>query len=1101
MLVLLVTIGCSKRDTLFHAMPSNQTDIRFKNLIKETEDFNVLTYGYLYNGGGIAIGDLNNDGLPDIYFTGNMVGSRLYINKGAWKFEEMAKEAGVFAEGFWNTGVTMADVNGDGYLDIYVCRSAFKDRNARRNLLFINNGPSEDSGKITFTEKASHYGVDDFGYSTQASFFDYDRDGDLDLYLLNHSTQEYAGFSQITASFKKRKSGSYSDKLYRNDNGTFKDVSNEAGLISNVLGFGLGVSLSDINNDGWLDIYVGNDYNEQDYLYLNNQDGTFSEKLETYLGHVSLFSMGTDMADINNDGYTDLITLDMLPESNERQKMVLGADNYDKYNLLVQSGFYNQTMRNMLQLNQNGQHFSEIGQFSGISNTDWSWAPLFADFDNDGFKDLYITNGYKREYINMDFMNFAVQEKLKENRTGTQTAVLDLVEQIPATVQENYIYRNNGNLHFTKMNAPWGMSQKSLSNGAAYADLDNDGDLDLVVNNIDEEAFVYQNQSERLTDNHFLRIQLKGEGKNTFGIGSRVELLLENGQQLVQELVPTRGYQSSMDYTLVFGLGNETQIDSVMVTWPDGKIQTLTQVTSNQTLELRQSQAAAVHIWQENSTPLFQNRTQDSLLPYVHRENSFVDFKREQLLPHLLSTQGPRMAKGDMDNDGLEDLFIGGAKGSSGTLFRQTANGEFIGTNQDLFEKDHLSEDIAALFFDADNDGDLDLYVASGGNAYDTNSPALLDRLYRNNGSGQFTKDVDALPPMTNSSSCVVGSDYDQDGDVDLFVGGRLVPGKYPTSPSSYLLENDGNGNFTDRTAQLAPNLQQAGMITDAIWTDFNGDGHQDLIVVGEWMTIRFFANTDGQLKETTSTMPGMENLYGWWNRIHEMDLDADGNPDYILGNFGLNSQLKANPAEPITLYAKDFDQNGALDPITCSYVMGESYPIFSKDDLLGQLPSLKGKYVNYADYANATITDIFTAEELDGALIFKAKTLETGWLHNQGNGSFQFKKLPKEAQYAPIYGIHSADYNEDGHMDIILAGNFYGTRVKHGRYDANTGVLLIGDGTGNFQALSQGKSGFLLRGEIRDIDELTTKNGEHLFIFTRNNDIPALYEKERHSE
>ena len=1073
--------------TLFTLMDADDTGIKFRNILKETEQFNVLEYGYLYNGGGVAIGDINNDSLPDIYFTGNMVGSRLYLNKGDWKFKEIAKEAGVFAEGLWNTGTTMADVNADGLLDIYVCRSAAKDAAKRRNQLFINNGD------LTFTERGAEFGVDDSGYSTHAAFFDYDKDGDLDLYVLNHSTQEYAGFGQITPQLKNRKNTAYSDKLYKNEQGKFTDVSEQAGLISNVLGFGLGIGISDLNNDGWPDIYVSNDYNEQDYLYINNADGTFSERLEEFIGHTSLFSMGSDIADINNDGYTDIMTLDMLPEDNYRQKMVSGPDNYDKYNLLVTSGFYNQTMRNMLQLNDKGVSFSEIGQFAGISNTDWSWASLFADLDNDGYKDLFITNGYKRDYTNMDFMNYAVQEKLNENRTGQRTAIMELLEKIPSTVVENYTYHNSGKLKFTKVNQEWGMDQKSLSNGAAYADLDNDGDLDLVVNNIEAAPFVYKNNANTFNENRYLKIRLVGNDANTFGVGSKVQLFADQQQQ-VQELLPSRGYQSSVDYQLVFGLGNSSTIDSLTIEWPDGDLQMLTDIKANTTLTLYQKDAieASGEIEQRRHTFLT-SLEKDSLIEFRHIENNFTDFKREQLLPHKLSTQGPKMAKADVNGDGLEDLFIGGAKGTAAKLFFQTTSGAFRITNEALFARDSNSEDLGAVFFDADNDGDMDLYVVSGGADFDPQAPSLQDRIYFNNGQGSFVKRVEALPEMLSSGSCVSTADYDSDGDLDLFVGGRLVPGRYPTAARSYVLENDGSGNFIDATENVHPGLKAPGMVTDAIWTDINGDTEKDLILVGEWMDIRIFENTAGKLNEIT-TAAGVANTAGWWNTITAGDFDNDGDTDFILGNFGANSQLKASPHEPVELYVSDFDGNGSLDPVLCSYVMGESFPVFSKDDLVAQLNALKSRYVNYADYAGQKMTDIFSEQQLKDAEILKATHFESSYLENLGDATFRLTALPGQVQFSPIYSIVNKDINADGNQDLILSGNFFGTRVKYGRYDANRGLVMLGDGMGQFSVQSIAASGLHIRGEVRDALILAQADGKQLILFAQNNDAIQVY-------
>jgi hypothetical protein len=1096
LIVFLAVCSCQNEDTSkqFTLLSPSSTNIKFKNRVQETQEFNVLQYGYLYNGGGVSVGDINNDGLSDIYFTGNMVGSHLYLNQGDLEFKEIAKEAGVFAEGLWNTGTTMADVNADGFLDIYVCRSAAQSPSKRRNLLFINNGPSESSGQVTFTEKAEEYGIDDSGYSTQGAFFDYDKDGDLDLYVLNHSTQEYAGFGQITASLKSRKNEAYSDKLYRNDDGKFVEISEKAGLISNVLGFGLGVAISDLNNDGWPDIYISNDYNEQDYLYINNTDGTFSESLEKYIGHTSLFSMGSDIADINNDGFTDIMTLDMLPEGNQRQKMVSGPDNYDKYQLLVNSGFYNQTMRNMLQLNTGGNSFSEIGQFAGISNTDWSWASLFADFNNDGHKDVFITNGYKRDYTNMDFMNFAVQKKLEENKTGKQTAIMELIQEIPSTVVENYTYENNGDLTFTKRNEDWGLDQESLSNGAAYADLDNDGDLDLVVNNMEQEAFVYRNNSEALVQNNYLKIVLKGEGANTFGIGTKVFVQVGE-KRLTQECMPTRGYQSSVDYPLVFGLGKRDTIANVMVQWPNAKEQTLNNIRLNQTLVLEQKNAS-----QQKEKPLktnltyFTDVTQDSLISFVHRENSFVDFKREQLLPHKISTLGPKIAKADINNDGLEDLFVGGAKGSVGSLFVQKPSGGFVISELPSFKKDAMSEDLDALFFDADGDSDMDLYVVSGGGDYTINAPELQDRLYFNNGKGNFTKREGALPEMFVSGSCVTATDFDNDGDIDLFIGGRLVPGRYPNAPRSYVLKNNGKGNFTDVTNDMNKELLSPGMVTDAIWTDFDDDNKDDLILVGEWMAIRVFKNADGVLKEITQES-GTANSNGWWSKITPADFDNDGDTDYMLGNFGLNSQLKASKDEPVELYVKDFDGNGSLDPIMCSYILGESYPVFSKDDLVGQLSGLKTRYNNYSDYSNQKITDIFTSEDLSDATVLRASTFASSYMENLGDGTFRITPLATEAQFAPVYSIVAEDFNGDGNLDAVIAGNFFGTRVKYGRYDASKGNLLFGNGNGRFKTAGTRESGLKVNGEVRDIEIVTLKNKRQLLLFAQNNDPIKVYD------
>ncbi|WP_199913359.1 VCBS repeat-containing protein [Flagellimonas amoyensis] len=1066
-------------DKRFTLLDPDDTGVSFVNILRETETFNVFEYGYMYNGGGGAVGDLNNDGLPDIYFTGNMVGSHLYINQGDFRFKEMAKEAGVYAEGLWNTGTTMADVNSDGLLDIYVCRSAAKDPANRRNLLFINNGD------LTFTESAKEYGIDDSGYSTQGVFFDYDGDGDLDLYVLNHSTQDYAGFSQITSTLKKKSNDAFSDKLYRNDNGFFTDVSQSAGLVSNVLGFGLGVAVSDINNDGWLDLYISNDYNEQDYLYINNGNGTFKESLEEYMEHVSQFSMGSDAADINNDGFIDIVTLDMLPEGNLRQKMVLGPDNYDKYSLLAKTGFHNQSMRNMLQLNNGGKSFSEIGQLSGISNTDWSWAPLFADFDLDGQKDLFISNGYKRDYTNMDFMNFAVQERLKAKKTRKDIEVMNLIKEIPPIVEENYIYQNKGNLTFAKMNREWGLDQKTLSNGAAYADLDNDGDLDLIVNNIDEKASIYRNNSRETGDNGFLKIQLKGQKGNSFGIGAKVVLKLED-EIMVQEMITTRGYQSSVEPNMIFGVGKAQKVDELSIVWPDGRKQTLKDIPINQTVVLQHKEATNGNMDTEEAhmKPYFTEVALDSIIPYAHKENPYVDFRRDRLLPHMLSTQGPRLTVADVNGDGLDDIFIGGAKGSPGKLYIQTASGEFMATNEALFEQDQNSEDVEALFFDADRDGDMDLYVTSGGNEFEKDDAHLQDRLYLNVGKGRFEKKQDFLPVMTTSTASVVANDFDKDGDLDLFVGGRLVPGEYPFAPKSYILENAGNGQFKDVTKTVAPDLEHLGMITDALWSDYDSDGTEELIIVGEFMGIRLFKYQNGTFTEHKDS--GLTNTEGWWNTIKAGDFDNDGDIDYVLGNYGLNTQLTPSTDAPLEIYAKDFDGNGSIDPILCSYFDGRRYPVFSKDDLVEQLSMLKSRYVNYSDYADQQLTDIFPQDVLNTALVLKAVNFHSSYMENLGNGKFKLHSLPQMAQFAPVHAMAVNDFNGDGNLDVLLAGNFYGNRVKFGRIDANSGTLLLGKGNGEFD-VEKNNSGLMVKGEVRDLGTIDHKNKGKVILFAIN--------------
>lgn len=1074
--------GCADNDShQFTLLSGSRTGIHFKNIVKESGAANVLNYAYFYNGGGVAIGDINNDGLPDILFTGNMVANRLYLNKGNFKFEDITEKSGIAKMQGWCTGAVMADVNGDGKPDIYICRSADINPEKRKNLLFINNGD------LSFTEKAEEYGLADQGYSTQAAFFDYDKDGDLDLILINHSLQQYARGAFENTALRRETNPAFATKLYRNDNGHFSDVSSKAGISSNVLSFGLGLAVSDINNDGWPDVYISNDFNEPDYLFINNKDGSFSEKLSECMDEVSLFSMGSDCADYNNDGYTDLVTLDMLDEDNHNQKMHSGAENFNKFQMLFQKGFYYQYSRNMLHKNNGDGTFSEIGQLAGVSNTGWSWASLFADFDNDGYKDLFITNGYKKDFTDMDFIKYSIIHQ--HSGSNPEELQLDLLNKMHPLILPHYIFQNKGGNTFVKKARDWGFDLSSISAGAAYADLDNDGSLDLVVNNMDEEAGIYKNNARRYeVGNNYLKIKLEGNNQNTSGIGTKIKVYCA-GNLYYQEEQPSRGFQSSVDPVLNFGIGDHTAIDSIIVIWPDDRMQKLQSVKPNQLLTIKIGEANGV--WKYDSAKTGKKYFSPApAIPFTHKENGYNDFAQQKLLPAYLSRQGPCLARADVNHDGREDLFIGGAKGQPSQLFIQTADGNFIQKPEPAVARDSACETVVALFFDADGDGDMDLYAGSGGYEFAQQDPALQDRLYLNDGKGNFTKPEKALPDLSFSKGCIKAADINGDGAPDLFVGGRLVPGQYPQTPPSKILINNGRGIFTDMTDSIAPALKNTGMVTDAVWADLDNDHKPDLIVVGEWMPVKIFMNRQGKLVDASSSYIHFPSA-GWWNSICAADFDKDGDTDLVIGNTGLNTQFKTSDKEPMTLYYKDFDGNGIIDPILCYYIQGASYPAASRDDLMDQIPSLKKKFLEYHAYADATIHDIFSPDQLKDAGVLKAETMETVYLENRGKEGFVLKHLPMEAQYAPVYAIAAADINHDGNTDLILGGNNSWTRIKFGRYRANHGMVLTGDGKGNFSYLPQVQSGLNIRADIRSLQIIPAK-GKQMLIAGAN-DAPVI--------
>ncbi len=1088
-LVLLLFFSCKPEEKegvhLFTLLSPSATNVEFINRLTETEESNIIEYLYFNNGAGVAAGDINNDGLIDLYFTSNQKPNKLYLNRGNLKFEDITDAAGVAGSGDWKTGVTMADVNGDGLLDIYVCQvGKYKNFNGR-NQLFINQG------NLTYKEEAYDYGLDFQGFSTQAAFFDYDMDGDLDMYLLNHSVHTSRSYGDVSLRFDHDSLAG--DRLFRNDEvdgkRVFHDVTNQAGIYSSQIGYGLGVNICDINNDGLPDIFVSNDFHENDYLYINNGNGTFSERLKECFGHTSRSSMGNDVGDINNDGLLDVMVLDMLPDNEKIRKQSGGEDDYELSEIKLKYGYYYQFVRNTLQLNLGGGIFSEIGQLAGVAATDWSWSPLFCDVDNDGWKDLFITSGIYRRANDLDYLKFLTGgNRFFPSQDNSSLSDKALYEKMPLYPNINFIFENNGDLTFSNMSKAWGLDTRSYSNGATYADLDNDGDLDLIVNNINNQAFIYRNNAETQLDNHFLSAALKGKGMNTRGIGARVTLFY-NGEKQVSEQFPTRGFLSATSDVFHFGLGSASVIDSLVVRWPDLSEQMIKDVPVDTVITLEMRYAAKPVRGNEQASKNIKLFSQTGIpgLEYKHVEDAYVDFYRESLIPHSLSSEGPALAVGDVNGDGLDDLFIGGAKGQPAKIFVQQKNGSFKALDIPLLARERFADDVDAAFFDADGDGDKDLYIVRGGNELAIGDPLLTDLLLINNGKGGFSKGK--LPYMSHNGSCVRPCDFDGDGDVDLFVGSRSVPGAYGLSPEQFLLENDGSGRYKNVTDFRSNGLKNIGMVTSADWLDFDKDGDQDLVVTGEWMKVCMFRNDNGHFADVTITA-GLDETSGWWNCIRVADVDGDGDMDLIGGNLGQNSLLKASIKEPVEMYLNDFDNNGSLDQVICSYQNGVSYPVASLDELAGQITGLREKYPNYSDFGGKTVKDIFGKNTLDKSIIKKAVLLESCLFLNKGDGTFKTNILPRVAQFSPVRDILVHDFNLDGKMDLVLVGNNYSVRPSYGRYDASYGWCLLGETGNNLKALMPVESGLKVSGDARRVLPIEVSGKHYLVAVVNNGDL-----------
>ena len=1086
-LIISGFISCNskKENTLFELLPSSKTNVYFQNNLEYTEELNPYTYRNFYNGGGVGIGDFNNDSLQDIFFTGNLVSNKLYLNKGNFEFEDITDKSGLNSKDIWSTGVSVVDINHDGFLDIYVCKSGPPGGERRNNELFINNGD------LTFTESSKAYGLDNEGLSTHAAFFDFDNDGDLDCYLLNNTIKSIGIGLDMVKDLRKIDSNQ-GNKLLRNDNGFFVDISKEAGIYTSDIGFGLGVTIGDINLDGWSDMFISNDFFEKDYLYINNQNGTFSESLEDYLNEISMGSMGADMADLNNDGFSEIFVTEMLPDRHDRRVSKAVFDSWDKYQFSLNQGYFHQFNRNALQLNNQNNSFSEISRITGLDATDWSWGALIFDMDNDGNKDVFVANGIYKDLLDQDYVNFLANPSIISNMIKSEKEpVKKLIDMIPSEPLTNFAFKNLGSLKFDNVSEEFGFDNKTFSNGSAYGDFDNDGDLDLVINNVNMLSNIYENKSS----NNWISFSFDSSSKNKFGVGNKIFLYTKNGLQF-QELSPMRGFQSSVDYRLNFGIGNISNVDSVKIVWNNNQESTLQNLKINSHHLIKEDNMIKSH--NKNTSNKQKQILSQSMsnIDYTHIENNFVDFDRERLLFKMNSSEGPCLCVADFNQDGLDDIFIGSAKNQVSKIYYQIKKGEFKEYSEP-FENDLLSEDVNCVVDDFDGDGRIDLIVASGGSEFSNFSPELRDRLYLNNGYMNFQKLDNSFASILTfeSTSTISSDDIDNDGDKDLFVGTRLNPGSYGTQTKNFILINNGKGIFSDATSQYLGNDKIMKMVTDSEFIDIDNDGKNELVVVGEWMPILVFKNLNNKFLNISDSL-GLSKTNGLYNEVHCLDINNDGFNDIIIGNYGLNSMFKASVDKPLTLYVNDFDKNGRTEQILGMYYDDNLYPIVQLKDLWMQLPYLKKEYLKFENYKNKKMNELLDKSAMKNTKILEVYNLASLILKNESGIKFQIDTLPFMAQISPIYSILSDDLNNDGYNDIILGGNLSEIKPEFGPSKASYSSLFIGNKDSKFEYITSNKSGIFIDGDLRDLVKMKI-NKKDSYIFALNNSKIKILERE----